>query len=314
MKYEINSQIKKIIRLITDNRFRKRIIIELGGFKNMSDIDFLKMAYSAYFGEELNLENPRRFNEKIQWLKLYDRNPDYTLMVDKFLVRDYVAQLIGEEYLIPLLGVWESVKDIKFDELPNRFVLKCNHNSGSGMYICKNKKNININSVRRELNRGLKEDYYLLGREWPYKNVVRKVVCEQFMENEDGSELADYKIHCFNGVPKFILVCRDRFSETGLTEDFFDTDWKHLDIAREHSPNSKKSILKPQNLNKMLELARKLSTNIPFLRTDFYEINGKIYFGELTFFPASGFAKFVPDIWDYKIGEYLILPITSKEQ
>ena len=301
-------KIFSIFRLIKDSKFRNRVFLELGAYKNLTDREFIELAYKTYFDKNINWESPASFNEKLQWLKLYDHNDQYTMMVDKFKVRDYVAALIGEQYLIPLLGVWNTPDEIDFNLLPQKFVLKCNHNSGTGMVICKDKNKLNINKVRKGLWKGLKEDYFSLGREWPYKNVERKVIFEQFMSSSIGEDLADYKIHCFNGDPRFVLVCRDRFSDSGLTEDFFDTEWNHLDIRRENSPNSPLEIPKPQKLEKMFELARILSANVPFLRVDFYEIDNQVFFGELTFFPASGFAKFIPEIWDYSFGEMLILP------
>ena len=232
-------------------------------------------------------------------------------MVDKYKARDYIAEKIGERYLIPLIGVWDDPDEIDFDALPNRFVLKCNHNSGLGMCICKDKSVLNIKNVKKGLKRGLKQDYYLTGREWPYKNVPRKIIAEQFMKS-DESGLTDYKVHCFNGEPKLILVCKDRFSKTGLTEDFFSERWEHLDMRRPTHPNASNKTAEPEELSEMLTLARKLSENIPFLRVDFYIIEHKVYFSELTFYPASGFEKFVPEEWDAVLGSWLTLPAISK--
>ncbi len=269
---------------------------------------YLKCYYKNVFGKRLDLKNPKTFNEKLQWLKLYNKNPKYTQLVDKYRVRDYVAERIGDEHLIPLLGVWDDPKDIDFDKLPNQFVLKCNHNSGIGMCICKDKSKLDVQKTKEELKKGLKQDFYLSGREWPYKGVPRKIICEKFM-TDGGSELADYKIHNFNGVPKAVLVCRDRFKESGLTEDFFDSEWKHLDVARTDHPNSTEEISQPAVLDEMLELSEKLAESIPFVRTDFYDVGGKVYFGEMTFYPASGFEKFVPDNYDSLFGEWLKIPI-----
>ncbi len=243
----------------------------------------------------------------IQWLKLYDRKPEYTVMVDKYKARDYVSEKIGSQYLIPLLGVWDAPDEIDFGALPNKFVLKCNHNSGCGMCICKDKSTLNRKKVRADLKRGLHQDYYLTGREWPYKDVPRKIIAEQFMKSDEGG-LTDYKVHCFNGEPKLILVCKDRFAASGLTEDFFSAEWEHLDIRRPSHPNASAAIARPDELPEMLELAKKLSENIPFLRVDFYIIEHKVYFSELTFFPASGFDRFVPDEWDDIFGSWLELP------
>ena len=262
----------------------------------------------ACLHQEPAINNPKTFNEKLQWLKLHDRRPEYTIMVDKYKVRDYIKEKLGEEYLIPLLGVWDHPRKIDFDVLPRQFVLKCNHNSGLGMCICKDKSVLNIRRVRAGLRRGLRQDYYLTGREWPYKNVPRKIIAEQFMRS-DGGGLTDYKVHCFNGEPKLILVCKDRFSKTGLTEDFFTVRWEHLDMRRPTHPNALNEIAKPAELSEMLALAKKLSEGIPFLRVDFYIIEHRIYFSELTFFPASGFEKFVPEEWDAVLGSCLQLPV-----
>lgn len=229
-------------------------------------------------------------------------------MVDKCKVREYIAETIGAEYLIPLIGVWDDPDDIDFYALPNQFAMKCNHNSGTGMCICKDKSQLNWTEVKKQLRKGLKQDYYLYGREWPYKNVERKIVAEQYMKSDECG-LTDYKVHCFNGEPKLILVCKDRFTETGLTEDFFSTEWEHLEMRRPLNPNASKQIQKPDELSEMLSLAETLSKDIPFVRVDFYIIDHRVYFSELTFFPASGFAKFIPEKWDDILGDWLKLPM-----
>ena len=249
-------------------------------------------------GKKLNLKNPQTLNEKLQWLKLYNRKPEYTMMVDKVEVRKYIAEKLGKEYLIPCLGVWDKVEDIDFDKLPQQFVLKCNHNSGKGMCLCKDKSQLDIEKVKKELKKGLKEKYFYHGREWPYKNVKPKIIAEKYMVDESGIELKDYKIHCFNGEPHFILVCDGRFSKEGLTEDFYDTSWEHIDVKRPKIPNKSVHHPKPLLLDKMLELSKVLAKNIPFSRIDFYVIKNNIYFGEITFFPASGLTKFEPEKWN----------------
>ena len=270
------------------------------------DPAFLRMAYFAFIGKRLNLDNPQTFNEKLQWLKLYNRRPEYTMMVDKYLVRDYIAKTIGEEYLIPLLGVWDDPDEIDFEALPNQFVLKCNHNSGLGMCICKDKSKLDIKKVREELRRGLKQDYYLTSREWPYKNVPRKIICEQYMDDGSG-ELKDYKFMCFDGAVKCSFVCSDRFNTNGLRVTFFDKDWKVMPFER-HYPKAEDPIERPQSYDEMIILAEKLSGGIPFVRADFYEISSRPFFGELTFFPGSGYEEFTPEEWDAKLGRWIILP------
>lgn len=257
----------------------------------MPDEEYLKKCFKACMGEDLHLDNPKTFNEKLQWLKLYDRKPEYTMMVDKYKVREYIKEKLGEEYLIPLLGVWDKAEDIDFDKLPNQFVLKCNHNSGLGMYICKDKSKLTqkeIKVIRKNLTKGLQQDYYLTGREWPYKNVPRKIIAEKYMEDETG-QLRDYKFYCFNGEPKIIMINSDR--EIGKTKaDYFDMDFNWIDLKWGYEHALVKPS-KPINFEKMKELAVVLSKNIPELRVDFYEVNNKIYFGELTFFDGSGFDK-----------------------
>ncbi len=459
----INEIISKGTKFFNDKKYRTIILANKGFYNKMPDDEYLRMMFQLTMGKPLNLDNPQTFNEKLQWLKLYDRRPEYTMMVDKFKVRSYVADKIGEEYLIPLLGVWDNPDQIDFDKLPNQFVLKCNHDSG-GLVICKDKSKLDISKAKKKLWKSLKHDYYLQNREWPYKDVPRKVIAEQYMEDTNISELRDYKFFCFNGVakcykidfdrfighkanyftpngelmklgeeicppdfskvlptpanlktmkelaaklsethpflradfydvegkvyfgeltfypasgfgkfiyegndellgswiklpentrggyyviykdmlcvlntavaksdsrkgttdkqhhglddykihsfngePKVILVCRNRFSESGLTEDFFDQEWTHLDVKREKHPNSSEVINRPKELDKMLELARILSKDMPFLRSDFYTISGRIYFGELTFFPASGFGKFIPESFDEKLGDWITL-------
>lgn len=231
-------------------------------------------------------------------------------MVDKYKVREYITEKLGAQYLIPLIGVWDDPEKIDFSVLPEQFVLKCNHNSGLGMCICKDKSKLNIRKVKAGLRKGLRQNYYLTGREWPYKNVPRRIIAEQFMQSDAGG-LTDYKIHCFNGEPKLILVCKDRFAPTGLTEDFYTPQWEHLDLRRPTHPNATEPMAKPDELDQLLEFSRILSKDIPFLRVDFYIVEGHVYFSELTFFPASGFEKFEPEEWDQTLGDWLKLPDTS---
>jgi len=300
--------LKKLLRYLQDKDYR--FLINAGvlhKYDSMPDDLFLMQKNVAIMGSKLNLDAPVTFNEKLQYLKLYDRKPEYTVMVDKYRVREYIAEKLGPQYLIPLIGVWDSPEEIDFDRLPSRFAMKCNHNSGLGMCICTDKSRLDIVKVKKELRRGLKQDYYLTGREWPYKDVPRKIIAEQFMKSDEGG-LTDYKIHCFNGEPKLILVCRDRFTPTGLTEDFFSPQWEHLNIRRPKHPNASRPVPRPEELPQLLELARTLSRDIPFLRVDFYIIEHRIYFSELTFFPASGFEKFIPEEWDRIMGDWLKLP------
>lgn len=300
-------------KYMTDDNYRFGINSKFKFYDSVTDEKYLERSFYHKLGKRLNLDIPQTFNEKLQWLKLYDRKPEYTVMVDKYKARDYISEKIGSQYLIPLLGVWDDPNDIDFSTLPDKFVLKCNQNSGLGMCICKDKSALNIKNIKKGLKRGLKQDYYLTGREWPYKDVPRKIIAEQFMKSDAGG-LTDYKVHCFNGEPKIILVCKDRFTQTGLTEDFFTSSWEHLDIRRPTHPNSSTEIAKPEELPEMLVLAKQLSEGIPFLRVDFYIIEHKVYFSELTFYPASGFEKFVPEKWDDILGSWLELPLRPADK
>ena len=269
----------------------------------LSDKKFIEYRFLSEMGYKLNLKSPQTFNEKLQWLKLYDRNPEYTKMVDKYEVREYIKEKIGEEYLIPLIGVYDKFDDIDFDKLSNQFVIKCNHDSG-GLIICKDKNRLDIETARKKINRSLKTNYYYSGREWPYKNVKPKILIEKYMEDSNKSDLIDYKLFCFNGIPKIVLVCSERFSSSNMCETWFDMNWKLIDMTESgHRVDS--TISKPKQLKKMVELSKKLSKNIPFIRVDWYEIGDKLYFGELTFYPASGFEKFEPKEWNKKNGDML---------
>ncbi len=285
-----------------------KIIDYLGAkvkLKCFPDEVYLKILYRARMGKKLNIINPKTFNEKLQWLKLYDRDPLYTNLVDKYEVRKYIAEAIGEEYLVPLIGVWNSFDEIDFSKLPNKFVLKCTHDSG-GVIICKDKSKLKINSVIKSINRKLKRNYYYYGREWPYKNIKPRIIAEKFM-GEWNKDLKDYKFFCFNGEPKLILVCSERYRDTGLKETFFDTAWNITNIKRPgHSRDI--NIHKPTKLDEMLSLSKKLSEGKSFIRVDFYEINGQVYFGELTFYPASGFTGFKPEKYDEILGGWIEIP------
>ena len=276
-------------------------------FDWMPDEWYLKLAYKAYMGRKLKLNDPQTFNEKLQWLKLYNRKPEYTMMVDKYKVREYIAQTLGEEYLIPLLGVWDDPDEIDFDTLPDQFVLKCNHNSGLGMCICKDKSKLDIPKVKAELRKGLKQNYYLIGREWPYKDVPRKIICEEYMQDDFGAgELADYKVLCFDGEPKLVELHHGRFNGTH-TQDFYDTAWNKTDFEQPEDPLSDEEMEKPQFSKEMFRLSRILAKDIPHVRVDWYYTDGRLYFGELTFFDGSGFSPFAGN-QDRIIGEWIQLP------
>lgn len=299
--------LSKGIKYFLDENYRTIINANLGMYDRLPDDKYLKKLFKAHFHKELDLDNPVTFNEKLQWLKLYNRKPEYTMMVDKYKVREYIAQTLGEEYLIPLLGVWDDPDEIDFDALPDQFVLKCNHNSGRGMCICKDKSKLDIPKVKAELRKGLKQDYYLTGREWPYKNIPRKIICEKYMSDGIEENLKDYKFFCFNGAPKFMYISND-YSENATT-DFFDMDFNHLEM-RMKDPNSRVLPQKPHLFDEMKEIAEKLSREIPFVRVDLYVVGERIFFGELTFFHNSGFVTIHPDYWEKKLGDWIILDNT----
>ena len=272
----------------------------------MSDEKYLKLIFKTMVGYELNLSEPKTFNEKLQWLKLNDRKPEYTTMVDKYSAKDYVADIIGSDYIIPTLGVWDSFDEIDFDELPNQFVLKCTHDSG-GLVICTDKNKFDYKATKKKITKCLKYNYYYAGREWVYKDVKPRIIAEKYMCDEINIELNDYKLMCFDGEVKCSFVCSDRFSEGGLKVTFYDKDWNVLPFER-HYPKSNIPINRPLNYNKMISFAEKLAQNIPFVRVDFYEIAGKLYFGELTFFPGGGFEEFEPQAEDLELGSWIKLP------
>lgn len=277
-----------------------------GFFNWMPDSVYLQIAFRIKLGKKLNLANPQTYNEKIQWLKLYDQRPEYTMMVDKAEVKKYVAHMIGEEHIIPTLGVWDRFEDIKFNELPNQFVLKCTHDSG-GLVICKDKSKLNIKNAKKKINRCLKHNYYYGLREWPYKNVKPRIIAEKYMEDRVTHDLRDYKFFAFDGVVQALFIATERYSGGEPKFDFFDADFKHLPFTNGH-PNADVTPKIPKCFDEMKKYASQLSKGIPQLRVDFYEINGQVYFGELTFSHFSGLVPFIPEKWDYTFGEWIKLP------
>lgn len=272
----------------------------------LSDRCFLTCYFYCRTGYRLHLDTPRTFNEKLQWLKFNDRNERYTEMVDKFAVKKYVTSVIGGQYVIPVISVFDNPDAIDFNELPKQFVLKCTHDSG-GIVICKDKDSLNQGATRKQLKAEWNRNYYRFNLEFPYKDVTPRIIAEEFL-TDGGTDICDFKVHCFNGIPRLILVCKDRYSKTGMTEDFFTSEWQHLDVKRPSHSNSKNTIQKPEQLDEMLSLSRELSKDIPFVRVDWYISNGQLFFGELTFFPASGMTPFIPKSFDDLFGSWLVLP------
>lgn len=266
---------------------------------------YLRIFYFFGIGHFLNLKHPKRFTEKLQWLKLNEKDIRNTYLVDKVTAKEYVRKIIGDQHIIPTLAVYNSTEDIDFSLLPNQFVIKCTHDSGS-ILICKDKKKLDEEKSLKKLSRGLEQSYIPITREYPYENVPRRLIAEPYLIDESGYELKDYKFFCFDGEPKFLFVATDRSS--GQTKfDYYDTEWNWLPIINGH-PNNPKKTPKPQNLNEMLDIARKLSKGHRHIRVDLYNVNNKIYFGELTFFHFCGTEPFEPEEWDYKFGKLLKLP------
>jgi len=275
-----------------------------GFFKWMPDFLHLKINFKFSCGYSLNLKNPKTFNEKIQWLKLYGNLQKYTDLVDKYEVRKYIAERIGEEYLIPLIGVWDKFEDINFSKLPEQFVLKCNHDCGS-VVICKDKNSFDIGAAKTKLNKCLKQNFYYQSRESQYKNIKPKIICEKYMVDESGIELKDYKFFCFNGEPKIIQVDFDRFTEH--KRNIYDTKWNYIPVSVQYPTDPNMIIKVPVGFQNMLNLAEMLSKNIPHVRIDFYSIYDKIYFGELTFTHGAGYEIFQPEKFALEMGSWLEL-------
>ena len=284
-------------------RIYRKICVCFG--KYISDKTYLKLLYETRIGKKLNLKNPITFDEKLQWLKLYDRKDEYTVWADKYEVRNYVAEKLGEQYLIPLLGVWNSADELKLDDLPEQFVLKCTHDSAS-VCICTNKKNFDCNAAMDKLQKSLNQNYYWHSREWPYKNITPRIIAEAYMTDESGTELKDYKIYTFGGEPYLIQVDFGRFHNH--RRNLYTTEWEYIDETIEYSKDPNVKIAKPEHLEEMLECSRKLAVGTISLRTDFYSINGKIYFGEITFYQEAGFAHFEHEEFAKKLGDQIKLP------
>lgn len=295
----------KIIKVLKYPEWALGVILRRCFAFIMNDRTFIKWEYFFGMRKFPNMKDPKTYNEKLQWLKLNDIHPEYTRLVDKYEAKKYVKEIIGEEYIIPTLGIWNSFDEIDFDALPNQFVLKTTHDSG-GVVVCPDKSKFDKAAARKKLERSLKHNYFFEHREYPYKNVPPRIIAEKFMVDESGTELKDYKFFCFDGKCKMLFVATDR-NIGDVKFDFFDEKFKHLPFRQGH-PWAEKEIKKPAGFDKMIELSEILSKGFPHIRVDLYDINGHIYFGELTFFHFSGNVPFVPEEWDYKIGEWLKLP------
>lgn len=300
--------LRRIKRFIGEPYVRFYCLEYLGFYNSMPDKEFLEKKFKKLrMGYELNIKNPRSFNEKMQWLKLYDRNENYTRLVDKCEVKKFVANILGENHIIPTIMEWENPQDIDFDKLPKQFVLKCNHNSGLGMYICKEKATMNTNKIRKNLKKALVQEYYLVGREWPYKKIKRKILAEKYMEAENG-QLNDYKVFVFEGKAELIQVDYDRFADHH--RNFYDRNWNYQPFTTCYPTNKDRHIERPECLEELLDAAEILAKEIGcphFVRIDFYVVRKSYYFGEITFYHGSGFEIFYPSEWDFVLGEWIKL-------
>ena len=277
-----------VIILLKNPKQAFQMLADNGLLKWMPDSVFLKISYRLKLKKKLNLNNPESFNEKLQWLKLHDRKPEYKIMVDKFEAKKYVSDKIGKQYIVPTLGVWDSFDQIDFSKLPNQFVLKCTHDSG-GLVICRDKKEFDKERARKKIKKCMKKNYYWIGREWPYKTIKPRIIAEPYLEDKQEKELRDYKFFCFNGYVDSVMLAMDRSS--GDTKFyFFSPKWElmRMNIRGKNAPKNF-TLPKPKGIEEMFRVASVLSEGIPFVRVDMYYCNGNIYFGEMTFFPQSGF-------------------------
>lgn len=300
----IQRKINNLLLYFKDEKFRFLYDVDKNKYDDMSDEELIEKMYLYKTGKVLNLENPQYYTEKLQWLKLYDRKPIYTQMVDKIGAKLIIEEKVGKEYVVPTIGEWDSFDEINFEELPTKFILKCSHDSGS-YCICRDKNTFDIKSARKKINSSLHRNYYLTRREWPYKNVPHMILAEKLLEDSSTKELIDYKFFCFNGEPKIMYISADAAKDT--TTDFFDMDFKHLPI-RMKDPNAKILPQKPLQFDEMKRIAAVLAEGIPHLRVDFYIVNNHLYVGEMTFYHMGGFTPIYPVEWDKKMGDWIVLP------
>lgn len=294
-------------------KFKSLIVWSLMNIKPLnkmfSDETYLKILYRLYFGFPLDLDNPKRFTEKIQWLKLYNKSAECTMMADKLSVKQYISNTLGKQYVIPLLGVYEHFDDIDFDKLPKQFVLKTTHDSG-GPVICKDKSKFDIEEAKKKLSGRLKTNYFYRGREYPYKNIPPCIIAEQYMEDEYG-ELRDYKLFCFEGKVRMFKIDVNRYSggKKRHFANYYDNNCNLLPLGESHFiPDATTDVHMPDNIHEMIQLAQVIATGFPFVRVDFYNVKGRVLFGEITFHPAGGFDRIVPDEWDYILGNWINIP------
>ena len=305
----------KIVKLFKNPYRIFLFLAQKNKLNNIKDERYLKLIYRAIMNRKLNLTNPKTFNEKIQWLKLYDRNPLYTTLVDKYEVKKYIANELGVEYIIPNIGVWNSFDEIDFDSLPDKFVLKCTHDSGT-VVICKDKQSFNFEAAKQKLSQRMKYNYYYNFREWPYKDVSPRIIAENFLTDEESNNkgLTDYKFFCFNGEPKFLYVSTGLEDHKTAHISFLSLDWEFTSFQRSDYAPLETLPKKPSKLDEMLKISKTLAKDFPFVRVDLYQINNRVYFSELTFHPCGGMTPFKKAEDDKAIGDMLILPIKKTEK
>ena len=309
---------KRIVKAIKNPSMALCYLIESSHlFDNMDDEKYLKMIWRIKFGYKLDLDNPRTFTEKLQWLKLYDRKPEYSNLVDKYEVKKIIADKIGEKYIIPTLGVWDSVDEIDWENLPQQFVLKTTHGSDSGgVVICKNKDEFDREAAIKKLRKSMKSDVYIIMREWPYKNIQKRILAESYLTDKHGADnqsfvndegqLKDYKFYCFGGVPKFMLIASNRFTTHNF--NYYDMEFNKLPLTSAVGSQADVDFEKPEQFDEMKEIATILSQGFAHIRVDLYCSGGKVYFGELTFYDSSGYDDFSSEEWNKQCGDWIMLP------
>jgi hypothetical protein len=278
---------------------------------------YIKLRYEMYCDDKLDLVHPKTFSDKLNWMKLYNRQPEYTMMVDKYLVKNYVAKKIGSELVVPLIDVWDRADDIDFSKLPMKYVLKCNHVSNviiynNGRFVHKSGNEMSQEGAVKLLNQQMKENYYRGSREWPYKNIRRKIICEKYIEKKNDEINIDFKCYCFNGKVKLIQRIEDILCSSQVTCDYFDENWNLVHIQNPYRNQPFVQVEKPSVFDDMIKYAETLAKGIPFVRVDFMVWGNRIFFGEMTFFDWAGFIKFTPDEWNYKLGDWITLPTKKR--
>lgn len=306
----MNKIVAKVKTVVSLAKTPQKLLLPAGqnGLLNfIPDKTYLEIVFKAETGYALNLNHPKTYNEKLQWIKLFDRKPEYVMYADKYRVREYIRKNIGEKYLIPLIGMYKRAEDIPWEKLPEQFVLKCNHASGTNI-ICRNKTDLDIRLTIKTLNEWLRKNAFWGGREWCYKDIEPCIICEELIKTQDGITPDDYKLMCFNGVPKLIQVHHDRYGNHTL--DFMDENWEKTGIIQ-GPPNSISEIPKPKVFDEMIEIAKKISKDMYYSRVDLYIVNGLIKFGEITMYPTSGFCVFADFKTDQLLGQWIKLPVDS---